>query len=169
MRTPTIIKPWLEAGDLLQWTREATTPDELRRRLSIWLTHIGRYHAHRVAELLGVSVISVWRWLSQYNRLGPEGLHRQGRGGRRWSFLSLSREEKLLQSLVERAATGQLLSAKQLLPEVCKVCDRKVSLAYVYRLLRRHQWRKLAARPHHVKVNPAHQQEFKKNSLRKSK
>lgn len=81
MRPPSPIRPWLETENLLQWTRKATTSDELRRRLSIWLTHIGQYHAHRVAELLGILVISVWRWLSQYNRLGSEGLHRQGLGG----------------------------------------------------------------------------------------
>jgi hypothetical protein len=37
-----------------------------------------------------------------------------------------------------------------------------VSLAYVYRLLHRHGWRKLGPRPRHPKAQPAVQERFKK-------
>jgi len=38
----------------------------------------------------------------------------------------------------------------------------EVSLAYVYRLLRRHQWRKLGPRPRHVKAIPRPKKSLKK-------
>ena len=46
---------------------------------------------------------------------------------------------------------------------------KEVSLAYVYRLLRRHQWRKLGPRPRHVKADPEAQEAFKKNSRSSSR
>jgi transposase len=119
--------------------------------------------------MLGISKQAVWLWVGQYNRNGPEGLVRQGRGGRRWSLLSWSQEEALLKSFEKRALEGEVITAKQMLPKICQATGGEVSLAYVYRLLRRHQWRKLGPRPRHVKADPEAQEEFKKNSRSSSK
>ena len=56
---------------------------------------------------------------------------------------------------------GEILSARQFLPEIRKVTRKKVSLGYVYRLLYWHGWCKLSPRPRHVKANREQQQEFK--------
>ena len=119
--------------------------------------------------MLGVSKQAVWLWVSQYNKDGLEGLVRQGRGGRRWSLLSWPREEALLKSFEKKALGGELITVKQMLPKICQAAGEEVSLAYVYRLLRRHQWRKLGPRPRHVKADPQAQEEFKKNSRSSSK
>ena len=164
MRKPAPIHPWLSAEDLQTWVREASGRDEYQRRLAIWLTFIGPFPAHQVATLLGVSKQAVWLWVSQYNRHGPEGLKRRGRGGRRWAYLSLAEEARLLENLQPRAAQGQVLTAPQLYRQVCQATGKKVSLGYVYRLLHRHQWRKLGPRPRHVKANLQRQEDFKKKS-----
>src|SRR4030042_783486 len=104
-----------------------------------------------------------------YKKEGPEGLGRQGRGGRRWSLLSWPQEEALLKSFERRALGGEWITAKQMLPKICQAAGEEVSLAYVYRLLRRHPWRKLGPRPRHVKADPQAQEEFKKNSRSSSK
>ena len=119
--------------------------------------------------MLGISKQAVWLWVGQYNRNGPEGLVRQGRGGRRWSLLSWSKEEALLKSFEKRALEGEVITAKQMLPKICQATGEEVSLAYVYRLLRRHQWRKLGPRPRHVKADPEAQEAFKKNCRSSSK
>jgi transposase len=98
-----------------------------------------------------------------YNKHGSAGLGRKGRGGRRWSLISWEEEAALLKSLENRAVEGQLLTAKQLLPEVSQSVGHEVSLGYVYALLRRHRWRKLGPRPRHVKAKREIQEEFKKN------
>lgn len=169
MRQPAQIKPWLSPEELLAWVRETESREAYQRRLAIWLTFIGPFHAHQVATMLGVSKQAVWLWVGQYNRHGPAALERRGRGGRRWSLLSWSQEEQLLQSFAHRALRGELITAKQMLPEVCRRVGREVSLAYVYGLLRRHQWRKLGPRPRHVKTDPDAQEEFKKNSRSSSR
>ena len=161
MRKPALIKAWLNETDLGQWTREAKSAEELRRRLSVGLTYLG-YVAHEVAYWLQVSKQAVWLWVGQYNRRGPAGLEREGRGGRRWGFLSLEQEARLLRSLEQRAQKGEVLTAKRVMPLLSEAAGRAVSRAYVYRVLHRHRWRKLSPRPRHVKASLRKQEAFKK-------
>jgi len=164
MRRPASIKPWLSLEDLQTWVRETHSRQEYQKRLAIWLTHIGPFPAHHVATLLGVSKQAVWLWVSQYNRHGPGGLERRGRGGRRWAYLSLDQEAAFLESLQERAQQAQILTARQIHRQLCQVTGKKVSLGYLYRLLHRHRWRKLGPRPRHLKASRESQEAFKKNS-----
>ena len=163
MRPPARIEPWLSTEDLQTWVREAPDKSSYQRRLAIWLTHVGPLAAHQVAELLCASKQAIWLWISQYNHQGPEGLQRQGRGGRRWAFLSVGEEEAFLQQWLPGAAQGQVLSAKQFRSQLEKRLHRRVSLGYVYRLLHRCGWRKLGPRPRHPKAKPRDQERFKKN------
>ena len=164
MRKPAQVVGWLSDLELLEWVRESPDVGSYQKRLAIWLTVVGPFHAHQVATMLGVSTPSVWLWLGQYNKRGPNGLHRQGRGGRHRAFLSWEQEEALLRSLEKRARQGEVLTAKQLLPLIRREIGKEVCLGYVYALLKRHRWRKLGPRPRHVKSDPKAQEEFKKNS-----
>jgi transposase len=167
MRPPAQLKPWLSPEELAVWVREAPNKDAYQKRLAVWLTHLRR-PATEIADLLQVSTPAVWLWIKQYNHQGPVGLARKGRGGRRWSYLSWEAEAELLLSWEERALRGEVLTAPQLLPEVQRMVGKEVSLDYVYKLLHRHQWRKLGPRPRHVKADREAQAEFKKNSRKSS-
>lgn len=164
MRKPVHVVEWVSETELLEWLRASGDADEYRKRLTVWLAHFGRWPCREIAEMAGVSVQAVWRWVGQYNREGFRGIRRQRRGGRRWAYLDERQEALLLSSLEERAARGDILTAKQILPLVREAAGREVSLAYVYRLLRRHNWRKLGPRPHHVKGDAEAREQFKKNS-----
>ncbi|MFZ5785807.1 MAG: helix-turn-helix domain-containing protein [Acidobacteriota bacterium] len=148
--------------------QEAPDKASYQRRLAVWLTYLGPFPAGEVAAMLGVSKQAVWKWISEYNKRGPDGLDREGRGGRRWGLLSEEQEKAVLERFAARARSGDIVSAKQLLPEICKAVGREVSLAYVYKLLHRQQWRKLAPRPRHVNQDPAAQAAFKQTSRRRS-
>jgi transposase len=163
MRPPAQIEPWLSTEDLQSWVREAPDKASYQRRLAIWLTHVGQLAAHQVAELLCASKQAVWLWIAQYNQRGPEGLQRQGRGGRRWAYLSAEEEEAFLRRWQPRAMQGELLTAQQLRSQLEKRLGRRVSLGYVYGLLHRGGWRKLGPRPRHPKAKPRAQERFKKN------
>ncbi len=169
MRPPAQIEAWLSTEDLQVWVREAPDKASYQRRLAIWLTHVERLPAHQVAQSLCVSTPAVWRWIAQYNQQGPEGLYRAGRGGRRWAFLSWEQEQRFLEKWLRAAASGEVLTAKQLHGQLEKITGRRLSLGYVYRLLRRHGWRKLGPRPRHPKAQPGAQEEFKKNSQKSLK
>ncbi|MGA2722698.1 MAG: winged helix-turn-helix domain-containing protein [Bryobacteraceae bacterium] len=169
MRPPARIEPWLDTVDLQTWVREAPDKASYQRRLAIWLTHVGQLAAHQVAEFLCASKQAVWLWIAQYNQQGPEGLQRQGRGGRRWAYLSAKEEETFLRHWLPRAAEGQVLTAQQLRSQLEKRLERRVSLGYVYGLLHRCGWRKLGPRPRHPQASPGAQARFKKNSPKPSK
>jgi transposase len=55
--------------------RTKGSPDELehRRQLAV-LRHLEGYSADEIAEFLGISPRSVWRWLASFRERGPEGL-----------------------------------------------------------------------------------------------
>jgi len=169
MRKPARIEPWLSEEELAAWVEAERDKPTYKKRLAIWLTHTGPFHAERISEFLQVSKQAVWLWVGQYNRQGPMGLERKGRGGRRWAFMTWEDEEALLRGFEKRAMNGEVLTAKSLWKDVVERLGREVSLYYVYRLLHRHKWRKLAPRPRHVKANLESQADFKKNSPRSSK
>jgi transposase len=137
--------------------------------LAIWLTHAGPFAAHRVADLLAVSTQAVWKWVAEYNSLGPSGLDRKGRGGRRWGLMTLDEERAFLAEHLAEAETGDLLTAKQLSSALSKKLGQEVSIDYIYGLLHRHQWRKLTPSPHHTKQDQALAEAFKKNFRKLSK
>jgi transposase len=142
MKMPAQIHPWLSDDDLAKWVREAPSQDAYKKRLAIWLTRRGPFHAHRVSDLLQVSKQAVWLWIKQYNQGGPDSLDRKGRGGRRRAYLSLDQERALVERLQSQVSRGQAKKAKELLPEVLEAVGQNVSVAYVYRLMQRHERRR---------------------------
>jgi transposase len=142
MKMPAHISPWLTDDELAAWVREAPTLDAYKKRLAIWLTRRGPFHAHKVSELLQVSKQAVWLWIKQYNQGGPDSLDRKGRGGRRRAYLSLDQERALVERLQAQVSKGQARKAKELLPEVLEAVGQNVSVAYVYRLMQRHERRR---------------------------
>jgi transposase len=156
MRRPALIHPWLSEKRLMEWVREARSREEYQKRVAIWMTRTGPFPAHRVASLLVVSKQAVWLWVSQYNRQGPDGLQRRGRGGRRRAYLSLPQETALLRSLQRDARRGEVPTARQVQVEISKVTHKKVSISYIYRLFGRIGWRKSGARARHARIPLAH-------------
>lgn len=142
MKMPAQISPWFNDEELSTWVRDAPSLDAYKKRMAIWLTRRGPFHAHRVSELLQVSKQAVWLWIKQYNQGGPDSLDRKGRGGRRRAYLSLDQEKALVERLQSQVSKGQGKKAKELLPEVLEAVGQNVSVAYVYRLMQRHERRR---------------------------
>ncbi len=140
MQSSDRIKPWLSVERMFQWLQTATDQLSYKKRMAIWLTHTGRLSTPKVAEILSVSAQAVWLWIRQFNALGPKGLQRKGRGGRRWGFMTLQQEADLLKPLIRRARTAATPNTLQIKRLVEQKLGRKVSIPYIYRLLQRHRW-----------------------------
>jgi len=160
MRRPAWIKPWMSSEDLQTWVRESQSREELQKRLAIWLTHSGPFTAHHVATLLGISTPTVWQWVGQYNRLGPSGLNRVGRGGRRWAYLTPQQEAAFLKKLRQSVQQGEILGTRRIQDELCAVTGKKVSRSYVYELLNRHHWLNSSPVPEQGKISPVSLSKF---------
>jgi len=164
MKLPAQISAYMNEEEMAQWVHEAPTADALRKRLAIWMTCKGPFHAHRVSELLQVSKQAVWLWIKQFNQGGPDSLDRKGRGGRRRAYLSVDQEKALVDRLQELVSKGQARKAKELMPEVLKTVGQNVSVAYVYRLMQRHEKKRAAraaGKPHsETQDSPSDEIEF---------
>lgn len=145
MRPPATIKKWISIEKMFQWLQQAPDETSHKRRMAIWLTHTGRLHANKVAEILGVSTQAIWLWIRQYNEKGPEGLNRKGRGGRRWAFMSQAKEIEFLRPFIRRAKNGDAPKADEIKAKAEKFLNRKLTKPYIYRLLHRHGWEQILA------------------------
>lgn len=123
-------------------------------------------HADIVAEYVGTTKGTVHQWTYQYNHDGPEGFILQGRGGRRFDFLTIEGEKKLLEAFHSTAEKGRIITAaaiKAQIEEAVGAVGKDVSKDYLYDLLHRHGWRKVVPCPPHPKADTEKQEEFKKN------
>jgi transposase len=166
MRPPAKIKPWLSLPQLTEWVCAASADASLlRKRLVVWLMVLRPCYARQVATLLGVSVVSVWRWISCYNRGGPQALQASRRGGRRRShFDSRAQEASALAGLEPQALAGDLLTAGPIRQVLEQAVGHSLSRRSVYELLARQDWRKLAPRPRHPRTTPEALAAYKKTS-----
>lgn len=90
------------------------------------------------------------------------------RGGRNQQNMSTQEEREFLAPFLESAAAGGILVVGEIKAALDKRLGRTVALASVYNLLHRHNWRKLAPDKRHPQSDPVAQQEWKKNSPKRS-
>jgi transposase len=120
--------------------------------------------ASEIALHTGLAQQTVHNLVSQYNRLGPESVEGPGKGGRRRAYLSWEEEASFLETYKQQALTGQLATIQEIKQGLEKRLGRRIHKTTVYRLLKRHGWRKVAPRPLHVKAEKEEQEAFKKTS-----
>jgi len=164
MAQPVKIKPWLSVEKMFQWLQNAPDDKAHKRRMAIWLTHTGRLDAVKVAQILDISTPALWLWIRQYNSEGPKGLDRTGRGGRRWAFMTESQEAEFLAPFIRLIQNGKEIKPAQIKKAVEKKLRRKVSAAYIYRLLARHQWDDIIAQSKLAAKAPPRDDDFQKLS-----
>ncbi len=105
---------------------------------------------------------------AQLGRFGPHGLETIGPGGRRNAYLSLAEEATFLAPFLERAAQGDIVTVKVIHLAFEQHIGHTVDDSTIYRLLQRHQWRKVMPRSYHPDADPEAQAAFKKTSVRSS-
>lgn len=123
--------------------------------------------AHEIAKHTGLAEQTVHNLVSQYNRRGPQALEGPGKGGRRRSYLSWEEEVEFLKSFEEKALTGQVATAMEIKWVLEEKLGHKVDRSMVYKMLKRHGWRKVMPRLAHVQSDREKQEAFKKTSLRR--
>jgi len=163
MRPPTPLPR--QAGKRLQKAlKQAETKTEFQRVQCLWLRAALGLSADEVALAVGWAPTSVRRLQARYLREGEEVLQQGARGGRRHENLSEEAERQLLEGFLTSAAQGGVLEVKPIQAAYEAAVGHAVAKSTVYRMLARHDWRKIAPRPQHAKANPAAQAAFKKTA-----
>lgn len=96
---------------------------------------------------------------------------KSARGGRRNENFTYEQEAELLKPFLKVVSMGGILVAGEIKPQLEAALGPEMGLSTLYKLLHRHNWRKLAPDKQHPQSDPVAQEAFKKNSpkhLRKS-
>lgn len=147
--------------------REAKTKADFQRVQAVWLRSMLDLPAAEVAQAIGWSEGRVKTVQSRFLREGEQALAGTGRGGRRRQNLTVEQEEALLASFLEQAKAGGVLVVADVKIAYEKAAGHAVPKSTVYRMLARHDWRKIAPRPRHPNDDPAAREAFKKKSSQK--
>ena len=124
--------------------------------------------ASTIAKVMNVSIKKVYYTVQQYNKMGKQYKENTQWGGRRKerSYLSIDDERKILDKFSQKASKGMIITAKDIKSEFEKVIGKSVSVDYVWKVFKRHNWSKKTPRPKHPKTDYEKQEEFKKNSMK---
>ncbi|MBD0390823.1 MAG: winged helix-turn-helix domain-containing protein [Nostoc sp. C3-bin3] len=157
--------PHLDLDTVKQRVKLAQSHWQRQKWLVIYNALADPRTAAEIALHVGVSKGFVRKVIQQYNRQGEAGLSTPLKGGRHNCCLNWEQEKELIDSFKEKARRGQVATAMQIKLAYEKQCGFPVHKTTIYRLLERHQWRKIVPRPTHPKKDPNAVDEFKKTFL----
>jgi transposase len=137
---------------------------DYRRGLVGVILSQNRYTASELADIMDVSERTVFVDLSKIRN--PD-LQKTGQwGGARNCLMSEEEEEAFLNEHLVSSTEGTLVTMPKLHDEYNKRVGKIVPKSTFYRLLKRHNWRKVKPDTIHPKADKAAQEAFKKNSQR---
>lgn len=160
--------PHLAVAQVQQKIKKAANYWSRQKWLAIYNALVDPRPAEEIATHTGMSVASIHKVISEYNRLGTAAIETPGKGGRRNCYLSLAHEKEFLADFFKKAASGEIVTAAEIKHAYEKLVGHTVHKTTIYRLLDRHQWRKIVPRPCHVKADKQEQEAFKKTFNQKS-
>jgi transposase len=136
---------------------------QLQRWQIVYTALIQPRKAEDIAKSVGVSKSLVQKIISRYNKHGIPSIQMKSSGGRYHEYLTIEEEEQFLAPFFERADKGELVTTEHIFLAYQERVGHSVHETTIYRLLKRHAWRKVQPRPSHPKANKQEQETFKKN------
>jgi len=120
--------------------------------------------AEEIAKHLAVSKSLVNKTVSEFNKQGVSAIDTIGKGGRKNSYMTIEEETKFINAYISEAQKGQVITVGEIKEDFEKAVGNKVHKTSIYRLLERHNWRKIVPLSFHPKKNKEAQEHFKKTS-----
>ena len=116
-----------------------------------------------ISEVTGYNPQRITEIVSQYIKEGMDSLigNKYTSNNRRMSF---EEETQFLEQFREEAESGLLISVKKILEKYEEVTGKASNTSTIYKLLKRHGWRKLQPRPCHPGCASEEEKETSKKS-----
>jgi Winged helix-turn helix len=145
--------------------RTTTDAHDLRGAQAFLLPYALGLDLEQVSLIIGKSYATTERLRREFPFTVSNGTSsRRDWGGRRRQNMSFDEEQTLLAPFLQKAKEGGVLIVTPIKIAYEEKTGRKVAESTIYRMLARHNWRKLAPDTGHPKGDPALQEEYKKNS-----
>jgi transposase len=147
----------------LEAAQKAKTSDELRMAQTVLLPSLLEVSDHLTGQIVGRSRGTVIRLRKKFREL-CSGQAPQDRnwGGRRYGYMTVEQEDQFLSQYFEQASHGGVLVVREIKKAFEALVGHEVAKTTIYRMLDRHDWRKIMPRPRHPKSDPKAQEGFKK-------
>lgn len=135
-----------------------------KQALTIILLNKYGYSVREAADVLQCDPATISRHRQSFSQTAfgvkPEKEPRNGNG----SYLTLKEEQEIIDKFAEQAHSGEITVITAIKEEYEKLVEHQVADSTIYRMLKRHGWRKVSPRPKHPEADREAQEAFKKNS-----
>lgn len=165
MRPPTPL-PKRARRELEELLEKAQNIGQRRMILTCLLRAKHEWPAEKIAEEVGLSTGRVRHIHATYLKEGKTALVGKTWGGPVRNAMTMEEERRFLKKFEQAAAKGELGLIRQVHEAYNESTHKQVHAQTIYRLLKRHGWRKVQPRPRHPKTDGQAQEDFKKNSAR---
>jgi len=143
--------------------RKCKNIKEQKRLLCLKLRIVKGFSSKTISEIVGYCPSFVDEIISTYNKQGLNGIKAKKQGGNRKN-LSFQQEQELLDSFSKQAENGKMLEVSDIIAAYEKLIGREVAKSIVYKMLKRHGWRKVMPRSQHPKKSTMEEVDaYKKN------
>ena len=122
--------------------------------------------APKIAERTGLAIGTIWNIHGRWKREGLSLFETKSKGGRIREHLSFNEEKEFLKQFKNEGECGGILEVKVIHEAYKQVIGKNIAPSTTYRMLNRHNWRKIMPRPRHPKGDPTVQATFKKTGQR---
>ena len=117
------------------------------RLLALHMRVLGKKNKE-ISEIVGLSVQYITELASKYIKEGIDAILTDKRTGNHRN-MSVTEEISFLDSFFDLADAGQIVTIATIMDKYKEVTGKPCADTTIYRLLKRHGWRKIAPRPEH--------------------
>lgn len=132
----------------IEKARKANKDKKVEDRLKVLLMRADGKPASRISEATGYHAAYVSAIVSNYAKHGIEAIMGKHYGGNRRN-MSYEEETAILKPFLEKARKGQLLVVSEIEAAYEKAAGHPIGSGQIYRVLHRHEWRKVMPRSQH--------------------
>ena len=139
-----------EMNEIKEFRKGNKNKDIDKRLYAVQLRGEGMKNAE-IADKLDTCPEVISHWVGRYKKEGIGGLleHRKGGNNR---IMSYEEEEEFLQQFYDDAVQGKVVTLREIKAAYEEKTGHKLSsFNQIYKLLHRHNWRKIKPRPKHQK------------------
>lgn len=161
---PKIEFPAGTAERMEELLKQAKDIIEFKRIQCIYFRAKFDYDAKLISKITGYKLQTVRNIHSSFLKQGEKALNVAQKGGRHNELLTFAQEKELIKEFDKKANQGGVIEVSQIHKAYKEKTNKKVAKSTVYRMLDRHNWRKITPRPSHPKSSPENMEKFKKTS-----
>ena len=136
---------------------------EFKRIQVVFLRVIKKRTAKDISQIMNVPIGSIYQWSWRYNKFGLEGLLKKQKGGNNKPVMTKEEEVNFFQELKDDGTKGLVITASTILNKLIAKIKTTISHMYIYNLIKRNGWRKVAPRPRNPRTKPEDREAFKQN------